>query len=185
MRILNKVPLFKPLVLDDLPGNLGIIPNRFPAVVIKCFIPEKLPGYWVRNLNIVSVPTAIRVVLDEFDGSLKMIHLPAVNVTRLFLDELPGHWVSALNKVPVPKAFILDDLPKHLGFIIIIERLLVLDLKLFVLDESSGYWVPISNKVPELKVLVLDDLHDHLGIIPDRLPVVDLKRFVLDESPKY
>ena len=45
IHLLNKVPLHKVLVLNDLPGNLGIILDKLPTVLIKRFVLDKSPGY--------------------------------------------------------------------------------------------------------------------------------------------
>jgi hypothetical protein len=67
-RVLNKVPLPKVFVLDDLPGHLGIIPDGFPAVSLKCFVLDKLPGHWpIFN----KTPVRKLLVLDDLLEHLK------------------------------------------------------------------------------------------------------------------
>jgi hypothetical protein len=60
------MPVPMVLVLDDLPGHLAIIPDKFPAVLLKHFIADKFPGCWVRILKKVPVPKFL--VMDNLPG---------------------------------------------------------------------------------------------------------------------
>ena len=62
------MPFPKVFVLDDLPGHLGIIPDKLPVVVLKRFVLDKSSEY----LPIFNkVPVHKLLVLDDLPEHLK------------------------------------------------------------------------------------------------------------------